>query len=257
MTERERLDAIWRRTVEKMKEVVREFRITQEELHMAGDYFNRLGQAGMSRSLIDVALAMTSVEATGNADSGTRPNLEGPYHRAHPARPDGKLFEGQPPAGMPLLALSGSVTDAGSGRPVPGARLDFWQADSDGLYDRKGVHLRGIVETDAFGRYRIETVLPNDYSEHDRDPIGELFRAMGKHNTRAAHIHFKASVGGRVLLTTQIFMSTSPFLATDYVEGAVTDDLIVALDRNGQGYVGSFDISLAGASTSASGSRVA
>lgn len=243
----ERLHAIWLGSVEKMKEVVREFRITQDELHVAGDYFNRLGQAGMCRSLIDVALAITSVEATGGADAGTRPNLEGPYHAAHPQRPDGRLFERTKPEGMPRLTLTGIVRDAQTGDALPGARLDFWQADSNGLYDRKGSHLRGIVESGPDGAYRVETVVPQDYSEHDHDPIGELFRAMGKHNTRAAHIHLKASVDGRVLLTTQIFMSNSGFLATDYVEGAVSDDLIVALEPEGDGFAARFDIDLAGA----------
>lgn len=241
-----RLEAIWLRTIEKMKDVVREFRITQDELHVAGDYFNRLGQSGMCRSLFDVALAMTSVEATGGADRGTRPCLEGPYHAAHPLRDDGRLFAGAAPEGMPTLRLEGRVTSAETGAPIAGAELDFWQADWNGLYDREGDHLRGRVRTDADGGYAIETVLPNDYSEHDHDPLGELFRAMGKHNTRAAHIHLKGSVEGRVLLTTQLFMPTSGFLTTDYVEGAVSEDLIVPLAGDAaSGYRGRFDVVLA------------
>lgn len=246
-TDKERLEAIWLRTVEKLKEVVREFRVTQDELHAAGDYFNRLGQSGMSRSLFDVALAMTSVEATGGADKGTRPCLEGPYHAEHLLRADGKLFDGAPPAGMPPLRLSGTVTSAETGAAIAGAELDFWQADSNGFYDRQGQHLRGRVLTGPDGGYAIETVLPNDYSEHDHDPLGELFRAMGKHNTRAAHIHLKAFVDGRELLTTQLFMPTSGFLKTDYVEGAVSDDLVVPLEAEGAGYRGRFDIVLADA----------
>ncbi|GGC12047.1 catechol 1,2-dioxygenase [Novosphingobium endophyticum] len=244
MDEQARLNAIWQRIVSDMKQVVRDFSITQRELHTAGDYLNRLGQSSMCRSLIDVALAMTSVDATGGSSRGTRQNLEGPYHRAHPHRADGVLCEGGAPAGMPSLLMTGRVRDVETGEPLPGARLDFWQADSNGTYDRAGNHLRGIVTTDADGRYVVHTVLPNDYSEHDNDPIGELFRAMGKHNTRAAHIHLKASIDGRVLLTTQIFMPTSDFLKTDYVEGAVSDDLIVALEVDGDGYRGQFDIVL-------------
>lgn len=239
-----RLDAIWRRIVADMKEVVRDFAITQDELHAAGDYLNRLGQAAMCRSLIDVALAMTSVDVTGGSKRGTRPNLEGPYHRPHPDRADGILYTGDKPAGMPSLSITGTVRDADSGEALPGARLDFWQADSNGLYDRQGLHLRGVVTADAKGRYALHTVLPHDYSEHDHDPIGELFRAMGKHNTRAAHIHLKASVDGRVLLTTQLFMPTSGFLQTDYVEGAVSDDLIVPIEGDGEAFTGTFDILL-------------
>ena len=230
MDDKERLNAIWLRVVEKMKEVVREFKITEDELHAAGDYFNRLGQSGMSRSLIDVALALTSVAAIGAVQGGTRSNLLGPYHAKHPARPDGNMLDHPVPAQWPRLKLWGTVSDLATGQKLPGARLDFWQADGAGLYDRKGSHLRGIVTADAQGRYEMHTVVPTDYSEHDGDPIGELFRAMGKPNTRAAHIHLKVSVNGEERLTTQIFMPNSSFLRRDYVEGAVSDDLIVKLE---------------------------
>jgi catechol 1,2-dioxygenase len=53
---------------------------------------------------------------------------------------------------------------------------------------------------------------------------------MGKPNTRAAHVHIKVSVGGKLCLTTQVFMPTSDFLDKDYVEGAVSDDLIAKLE---------------------------
>jgi catechol 1,2-dioxygenase len=252
MEDTRRLEAIWLRTVDALKDIVREFRITQDELHAAGDYFNRLGTSGMCRSLLDVALAMTSVEANGGTEVGTRPCLEGPYHRPHPQRLDQRLFEGPAPAGMPRLVLTGQVRDARDGAPIADAWLDFWQADSNGIYDRAGNHLRGKVLTDDQGCYRIETVLPNDYAEHDHDPIGELFRAMGKHNTRAAHIHLKAGTGAECLLTTQLFMPTSSFLATDYVEGAVHEELIVTLEEDGEGgYVGTFDVALAKTGVSA------
>ena len=243
----ERLHDIWLATVAKLKEVVREFHITQDELHAAGDYFNRLGQAGMSRSLIDVALAMTSVDVTSPTIGGTRSNLEGPYHAEHPRRPDGRMVDRALPPDAPTLTLEGLVTDASTGAPLAGVDLDFWQADEDGIYDVKGDHLRGVVQSGPDGGYRIETVVPSDYSEHDHDPIGELFRAMGKPNTRAAHIHLKASLHGRLLLTTQFFMPTSSFLDRDYVEGAVSPDLIVDLIPTGERdhYAARFDVKLA------------
>ncbi len=242
----ERLHAIWLATVAKLKEVVREFHITQDELHQAGDYFNRLGQSGMCRSLIDVGLAMTSVDVTSPTGNGTRSNLEGPYHAKHPSRPDGRLVGRPLPPDTPTLVLEGMVTDASTGAPLPGVELDFWQADQDGIYDREGAHLRGVVRSGSDGGYRIETVVPSDYSEHDHDPIGELFRAMNKPNTRAAHIHVKASLHGRELLTTQIFMPTSSFLDRDYVEGAVSSDLILDLVPTGEKnhYTGRFDLRL-------------
>ena len=227
-----RLKAIYARVVEKMKEVVREFEISQDELHLAGDYFNRLGRSGFSRSLIDVALAMTSVDVTARIAGGTRPNLEGPFHRAEaPLRADGDLFAGRaPPPGTPVLELSGRVTNAASGGPLEGAIVDIWQADHDGHYDLEALQLFGKVETDAEGRYRVRTAVPKDYSDHDHDPIGELFRAMGRHNRRSAHIHVKIWQDGRCLLTTQLFIPGNPYLDSDYVEGAVSDDLLLDLE---------------------------
>ena len=227
----ERLKAIFACTVEKMKEVVREFEITQDELHVAGDYFNRLGQAGFSRSLIDVTLAMTSVDATSRVPGGTRPNLEGPFYRSAPLRDDGDLFAGDPPPGTPVLYLSGRVTDADTGAPMPGAIIDLWQADHDGHYDLEHLQLFGRVRTDAEGCYRARTAVPKDYSDHDHDPIGELFRSMGRHNRRAAHIHVKIWDGERCLLTTQLFIPGNPYLDSDYVEGAVSDDLQIDMKR--------------------------
>lgn len=224
-----RLKAIYARIVEKMKEVVREFEITQDELHVAGDYFNRLGRAGFCRSLIDVNLAMTSVDVTARVAGGTRPNLEGPFHREEaPLRADGDLFAGKaPPPGSPVLLLSGRVTDAATGVPLTDATVDLWQADHDGHYDLDTLALFGKIAVDADGIFRARTAVPKDYSDHDHDPIGELFRAMGRHNRRSAHIHVKIWRAGRCLLTTQLFIPGNPYLESDYVEGAVSDDLII------------------------------
>ncbi|MEI9927005.1 MAG: dioxygenase [Sphingomonas sp.] len=223
-----RLIAIYGRLVEKAKEVVREFAITQDELHVAGDYLNRLGQAGFCRSLLDVALAMTSVDVTARVAGGTRPNLQGPFHKdTAPFRPDGDLFDSPPPPDSPVLTLEGVLTDVATGKPIPGAEIDVWQADHEGHYDRAEHHLSGVVRTDAAGRYTVRTAVPKDYSDHDDDPIGELFRAMGRHNRRAAHIHLMVRVGGERLLITQLFIPGNPYLDSDYVEGAVSNDLIL------------------------------
>ncbi|MDB5582961.1 MAG: hydroxyquinol 1,2-dioxygenase [Bradyrhizobium sp.] len=223
-----RLNAIWASTVEKLKEVVREHSITERELHIAGDFLNRLGQSGFSRSLVDVALAMTSVDATRRVANGTRPNLQGPFHLVHRRRPDGNMIVKD--AGMqPRLTLSGHVRDVSTGKPLAGAEVDVWQADADGHYDDEDGHLRGIVVTEDDGSYHFTTVVPRDYSDHDNDPIGELFRAMGRHNRRAAHVHIKIRHAGVELLTTQLFMPGSPYLDSDYVEGAVSPDLILDL----------------------------
>ncbi len=243
-----RLREIYERSVAALRQVVTDMKITEDELHLAGHYFNRLGQSGMCPSLLDVAFAMTSIDASRQDFGGTRPNLEGPYYLPDaPLRADGVLFEKAPAPDAPILTLTGSVVDAETGKPIPGAELDLWHADENGIYDREGPFLRGRIHADQNGRYLLRTVVPNDYSEHDTDPIGELFRAMGQGNTRAAHIHVKIHVDGAEQLMTQLFIPHSRVLDTDYVVGAVSDDLLLKLEDAppvaGQGpqYTAKFD----------------
>jgi len=225
-----RLQEIWLRSVEALRDVVREMKITEDELHLAGRYFNRLGQSGMFPSLLDVAFAMTSIDATRLDIGGTRPNLEGPYYVARaPLRSDGILFDRDPGPDAAILTLTGRVVDVETASGIAEAELDIWQADQYGRYDRDGFYLRGVVRTGADGSYTIRTVVPDDYSEHDGDPIGELFRAMGQDNHRAAHIHLKIRIDGVEQLMTQLFIPHSKCLNDDYVVGAVSDDLVLAL----------------------------
>ncbi len=248
-TEQERLKLAYTRSVEALREVVRELRITEEELHRAGGFFNRLGASGFFPSLLDIAFAMTSIDAR-RREAGTRPNLEGPFYLpGAPFRADGSLLERPPGPNAEICTLAGRVTEVETGEPIAGAELDLWQADENGEYDHAGFHLRGVVRTGPDGRYRVTTVLPFDYPQHQDDPIGELLEAMGMEVFRAAHIHLKVRVAGEDRLTTQFFMADSPHLDRDYVVGAVTPDLVipkaVTVDRDGKRHTSiTFDIAL-------------
>jgi catechol 1,2-dioxygenase len=141
--------------------------------------------------------------------------------------------------------LSGRITDAASGEPLAGAVLDVWQADHNGSYDLEQWHLAGRITPDADGRYALLTAVPRDYSDHDNDPIGELFSLMGRHNRRAAHIHCKIWIGGECVLTTQLFIEGNAYLGSDYVEGAVSDDLILRLEAGEDDhFTASFDFAV-------------
>jgi catechol 1,2-dioxygenase len=251
MTDAERLRAICTDAVEALQPVIREHRISEDELHAAAGFLNGVGRAGVFPSMLDIAFAMTIIDYRREGVPGTRPNLEGPeYVPGAPERPKGSLIEHAPDPGVPLLRLSGRVTDAGSGEPIPGAEIDLWHADENGGYDREGFHLRGVVTTGADGSYEVNTLLPKDYAEHQGDPIGELLELMGRHSYRAAHIHFKLRVDGKERLTSQVFRGDSPYLETDYVFGAVSDDLVLDLqpldaEPGREAYGASFDIAVA------------
>lgn len=249
MADAERLRAICTDVVEALQPIVRDHRVSEDELHEAARFLDRVGKAGVFASMLDIAFAMTIIDRRREGVPGTRPNLEGPeYVPGAPHRGDGNLIEREVDAGVPLLELRGRITDAVSGEPISDAELDLWHADERGGYDREGFHLRGIVTPDGNGEYEVRTLLPKDYAEHQGDPIGELLEMMGRHSYRAAHIHFKLRVAGEERLTSQVFRGDSPYLDSDYVFGAVSDDLVLELERldtEPAVYAARFDIAVA------------
>lgn len=125
----------------------------------------------------------------------TAANTEGPYYS--PGAPTrASLLE----PGMPgtRLILTGRVLTPNC-RPIPGAVLDFWQANAAGEYDNVGYTLRGKQSADAEGHYRLETVLPGEYPG------------------RTPHIHVKVGAPGGPALTTQIYFAGQPGNETDSI----------------------------------------
>lgn len=95
-----------------------------------------------------------------------------------------------------VLYLSGRVLDV-RGKPLPGARLELWQANAHGRYIHSGdgnasgpldPNFQGYasLRADAEGRYRIKTIKPAPYGG------------------RTPHLHFIVGTGG-TQLTTQMF----------------------------------------------------
>lgn len=227
MTEENRVATVTQRLLDDARQAVIDLRITEDEIHEAAQFLDRLGQAGEFSDLLDIFLAVTSVVAIKGADGGTTPNLAGPYYKAGaPIRKDGRLYEGDLNEQEIPLAVRGTVTDAGSGAPVQNAVLDVWQADGAGEYDSAGYHLRGQIEVGADGSYEFHTVLPEGYQIPAKGPTTELLEMMGQHNWRPAHIHLRVHVGDRTPLQTQFFIAGARYLDSDPVD-AVRSDLIV------------------------------
>lgn len=163
----------------------------------------------------------------------TAPNIEGPFYK--PGAPErAKLVLPQhdythlvgPPARA--LVVEGRIVDDRC-RPVPGARLDVWQADHVGGYDQQGFGMRGRLRADGDGRYRFETLHPGRYLNGDR--------------YRPAHIHVKVSARNHHLLTTQLYFPNDPYNEGDPF---ILPSLIMDLrDDRGRAELARFDFVLA------------
>jgi protocatechuate 3,4-dioxygenase beta subunit len=142
----------------------------------------------------------------------TRPDMEGPYFLAGSPEKASLIEPGM--SGTPL-SIHGYVLTVDC-KWVPGARLEFWQADASGEYDLQGYRLRGHVFSDENGRYRIETILPAPYGNRPR------------------HIHVMVLPPSQPGLTTQLyFPGDSPY-----------PELTVALSEGAQGAAAEFNFVL-------------
>jgi len=228
----ERLAKIWDELVQAARAVVTENEVSEAELHFAAAFMTGLAAQGHLEDLFDL-MAQTAAQEFRNAyDDNLNANLEGPlYKPGSPIRPDGVLYEREPDPDDRRLTVRGRVYDRRTGAGVPGAQIDFWQADRHGDYDLAGYHLRGRIVTGGDGAYTLHTVVPGGYPTHVDDKVTELFEAMGRHAYRSAHIHLKVWIDGEVVLTTQFFDAESENLDTDILQGAVRPELIVQRHR--------------------------
>ncbi len=138
----------------------------------------------------------------------TPPVTEGPYFKANSPLRSSLLQTG---LGGMSLTLTGYVLNA-SCQPVANALLDFWQADSQGVYDNSGYTLRGHQFTDAGGRFQLLTVVP------------------GLYPGRTEHIHVKVQAPNGPVLTTQLFF---PGVQNNQADGIYNPALLITVEKAG------------------------
>ena len=168
-------------------------------------------------------------------DGATESTVFGPFHRlGAPEMPYGGNIARLDKTGAPAL-VTGRVLDL-DGKPVAGALLDVWQAQTNGLYDSQDaglgeLHMRGKFTTDDDGRYLVRTVRPVHYPIPSDGPVGRMLRATGRHPWRPAHIHFVVSANGFEPVTTHLFDRGDEYLESDAVF-AVKESLICDFARH-------------------------
>jgi protocatechuate 3,4-dioxygenase beta subunit len=176
-----------------------------ERLALAAALPASLSIAALSGRSAGIALAQESEESgtptlartppCGDEEelAATVPQTAGPFYT--PETPERRSLL-EPGMTGTRLTVSGYVysTDC---QPIPGALLDFWQADDAGVYDNVGYRLRGHQFADGEGRFELETIVP------------------GLYPGRTRHIHVIAQVPDGAMLTTQLYFPDEPANATD------------------------------------------
>ena len=235
--ENPRFREIMTAAVRHLHEFARDARLTEVEFHQACAVIARLGQL-TTASHNEVVLAAGSLGLSplicllNNGDNGqteTTANMMGPFWRMDaPACANGASIVRSPTSGMPIF-VDAWVRDQ-QGRPVAGAKVDIWQASSEGFYenqdpDQADMNLRGQFTTDADGHIAFRSIKPAGYPIPLSGPVGELLRAQGRHNLRPAHIHFMIYQPGFKTQFSQVYSSDDPNIDTD-VQFGVTQALI-------------------------------
>jgi hydroxyquinol 1,2-dioxygenase len=132
----------------------------------------------------------------------------------------GDVAQGAP--GEPCF-VSGRVRGMG-GDPVPGARMEVWQADADGLYDVQYENLeapraRAVLFSEPDGSFEFKSIVPRPYPVPHDGPVGDMLKALGRHAWRPAHLHFMIFADGYEPLVTHVFRKDDPYLQSDAVFG--------------------------------------
>ena len=213
---------------------LREVRLTEEEWQRAIEFLTTAGHITDDRRqefilLSDVLGASMQVIAINNEAyrNATEATVFGPFfvEGSPEIQLGGDIAAGAP--GEPCW-VEGTVTDT-SGKPVPHALIEVWEADQDGLYDVQysdgRVAARGHLYSDAEGRYQFWAVTPTPYPIPHDGPVGRLLAATSRSPMRASHLHFMVKADGFRTLVTHIFVLGDEFLDRDSVFG-VKDSLV-------------------------------
>lgn len=238
-TEDERLRTVLRSLVAHLHSFIRDVRLTQREWETAIAFLTDTGHITDDRRqefvlLSDVLGASMQTIAVNNAARGnaTEATVFGPFFVEGAPHADlgGDISGGA--SGEPCW-VEGTVTDT-NGNPLPGARIEVWEADDDGFYDVQysddRTAARAHLFTDESGWYGFWALTPTPYPIPHDGPVGRMLEATGRSPLRAAHLHFMVSSPGLRTLVTHIFVEGDDLLDHDAVFG-VKDSLIKRFER--------------------------
>ncbi len=236
-----RVKAIIRRIAEDMYRAIEDLDIQPDEFWAGVAYVTRLGQANEAGLLVPglgvetfLDLRMDEAERRAGIEGGTPRTIEGPLYIAGAPLEKGSARLDDGTETGEVLIMEGQVRDM-EGRPVAGAIVDVWHANTKGGYSffdpsQSKYNLRRRIEADGEGRYRFRSILPSGYACPPEGQTQALLDALGRHGNRPAHIHFFVSAPGYRKLTTQINIDGDEYLHDDFAF-ATRDELIPPVEK--------------------------
>ncbi len=238
-----RLAEIMTALVRHLHDFAREVRLSEDEWMAAMQWLTATGQISDDKReefilASDVlGLSMLVVQLNNRLDPQATPaTVLGPFHIAGSPELDfgADMSDGVP--GTPLY-IHGSVRDL-AGKPVDGAVLDVWQADTEGAYESQldvdEARLRAKYTSREDGSYCVRTVAPRGYSIPVDGPVGDLIGRTEISHYRPAHVHFLIDVPGYEPLITHLFQEGAEYLDSDVVFGT-KEQLVVRFEQRDPG----------------------
>jgi len=248
-----RLKEIMMALVRHLHAFAREVKLTEQEFQSAVAYIVALGkhtneshnEAVLMSGSLGFSTLVCLLNNGNNGQTETSQNLLGPFWRMHsPTTPNGGSIVRSPTPG-PALFVDAWFKDA-AGKPVVGAEVDVWQSSTEGYYENQDpvqadMNLRGKFITDDKGHIAFRSVKPAGYPVPVDGPVGDMLRALGRHNMRPAHLHFLAAKEGFKTLVSQVYAPDDQHLETD-VQFGVTRHLIGDFVRHDSGPAPAADV---------------
>jgi hydroxyquinol 1,2-dioxygenase len=234
-TEDPRLKHLMQVLTRHLHAIVREVRLTEDEWNTAIGFLTAAGHITDDRRqefilLSDVlGISMQTIAINNEAHKNvTEATVFGPFFtQDSPEIPVGGDIAGGA-HGQPCW-VEGSVTDT-DGRPIPGARIEVWEADEDGLYDLQypdgRTTGRAHLYTGSDGRYAFWGLTPTPYPIPHDGPVGKMLEATRRSPVRASHLHFMVTAPRQRTLVTHIFVHGDPQIETGDSVFGVKDSLI-------------------------------
>lgn len=224
-----RLKQILLRLITDAAKVIEDLEVTEDEFWIAVDLMNRVGKhtefglllPGLSlEHFID--LLQDAKDAQAGLTGGTPRTIEGPLYVANAplSKGEARMDDGSEDDVATPLFIEGVVRDP-AGRPIAGAVVDLWHANTKGTYSffdqsQSAFNLRRRIETDTEGRYRARSIIPSGYGLDPDGPAQECLSAIGRHGQRPAHIHVFVCASGYRHLTSQINLAGDAYLWDDF-----------------------------------------